>query len=84
MKSKIRKLGNSLGIILPKDVLDLFGLKENDEIEINTKNKQIELILKKNTGKSAQFCYFSVNTKTLFYSKSNHNNARYRQNIQKF
>lgn len=47
MKTKVRKLGNSLGIILPKDVLDLFGLKENDEIEINTRNKQIELILKK-------------------------------------
>ena len=47
MKAKIRQLGNSLGIILPKDVLDLFELKENDEIEINTRNKQIELILNK-------------------------------------
>lgn len=47
MKTKVRQLGNSLGIILPKDVLDLLGLKENDEIEITTKNKQIELVLKK-------------------------------------
>lgn len=47
MKAKIRKLGNSLGIILPKDVLDVFGLKENDEIEIDAKEKQIELVLKK-------------------------------------
>lgn len=46
MKTKIRKLGNSLCIILPKDVLNLFNLKENDEIEVETKNKQIELILK--------------------------------------
>ncbi|TAL48053.1 AbrB/MazE/SpoVT family DNA-binding domain-containing protein [archaeon] len=47
MKAKVRKLGNSLGIILPKDVLDLLGLKENNEIEIELKGKQIELILKK-------------------------------------
>ena len=26
--------------------LDLLGLKENDEIDITTKNKQIELMLK--------------------------------------
>ena len=47
MKAKVRQLGNSLAIILPKDILDLFGLKENDEVEINTKSKQIELVLKK-------------------------------------
>ena len=47
MKTKIRQLGNSLGVILPKDVLDLLVLKENDEIEIIAKNKQIELILKR-------------------------------------
>ncbi len=46
MKAKVRKLGNSLGIILPKDILDLFGLSENDEIEIATKSKQLELVLK--------------------------------------
>lgn len=46
MKAKIRQLGNSLGVILPKDVLDLLGLKENDEIDITTKSKQIELMLK--------------------------------------
>lgn len=46
MKAKVRKLGNSLGIILPKDILDLFGLKENDEIVITAKSKQIELVLK--------------------------------------
>ncbi len=46
MKAEVRKLGNSIGIILPKDILDLLGLKENDEIDITTKSKQIELILK--------------------------------------
>ena len=47
MKVKIRKIGNSLGIILPKDVLTLLGLKEGDSIELNPKKKEIELILKK-------------------------------------
>jgi len=47
MKAKIRRVGNSLGIILPKDVLDLLKLKVNDEIEITAKSKQIELILRK-------------------------------------
>jgi putative addiction module antidote len=47
MKVKIRKIGNSLGILLPKDTLTLFGLKDGDEIELNPKNKQIELVLKK-------------------------------------
>ena len=45
--AKVRKIGNSLGIILPKDTLDVLDLKENDEIEIKSKNKQIELVLKK-------------------------------------
>jgi len=48
MKAKIRKLGNSLGIILPKDLLDVLDLKENDEVEIEAKKKRIELVLRKN------------------------------------
>jgi putative addiction module antidote len=47
MKVKIRRIGNSLGIILPKDILNLLELKENDEIEMNTKTKEIELKLSK-------------------------------------
>ena len=47
MKVKIRKIGNSLGILLPKDTLTLLGLEAGDEIELETKTKQIELILKK-------------------------------------
>jgi len=47
MKVKVRKIGNSYGILLPKDILALFGLKDGDEIELETKNKQIELVLKK-------------------------------------
>lgn len=47
MKVKIRKIGNSLGILLPKDTLTLLGLGAGDEVELGAKAKQIELILKK-------------------------------------
>ena len=47
MKAKIRRIGNSLGILLPKDLLKLLGLKDGDEIELETKAGQIELVLKK-------------------------------------
>ncbi|KHO48159.1 MAG: Transcription regulator AbrB/SpoV, predicted [archaeon GW2011_AR5] len=47
MKAKIRQIGNSYGVILPKDFLDALGLKDGDEIDIDLKQKQIELVLKK-------------------------------------
>ena len=47
MRAKIRPFGNSLGIILPKDILDALGLKDGDEIDIEMKQEQIELVLKK-------------------------------------
>jgi len=47
MKVKIRRIGNSLGILLPKDALDLFGLADGDKIDLAAKEKQIELILTK-------------------------------------
>lgn len=47
MKVKIRKIGNSLGILIPKDTLTLLHLKDGDEIDLEAKTKQIELILKK-------------------------------------
>lgn len=50
MKVKIRKIGNSMGILLPKDALSLLNLKEGDEIDLEPKNKLIELILKKREG----------------------------------
>lgn len=49
MKVKIRRIGNSLGILLPKDTLDLLGLTYDDEIDLTTKEKKIELVLKKAT-----------------------------------
>ena len=46
-KIKIRRIGNSLGIILPKDVLDLLGLSEGDEVDIDVEGGQIQVFLKK-------------------------------------
>ncbi len=31
-KLKVRRIGNSLGVILPKDVLEQLGAKEGDEL----------------------------------------------------
>jgi len=50
MKAKIRRIGNSLGIILPKDTLTLLGLKDGDEIELLAKKQLIEIVLKKHQG----------------------------------
>lgn len=47
MKAKIRKIGNSLGILLPKDTLDLLGLANGDEIDLTARKNQIELTLTK-------------------------------------
>ncbi len=46
MKAKIRQIGNSFGVILPKDFLDALGLKDGDEIDMEMKQKQIDLVLK--------------------------------------
>ncbi len=31
---KIRKIGNSLGVVLPKDVLDKLNVKEGDTLDV--------------------------------------------------
>jgi len=46
MKVKVRRIGNSLGIILPKDVFDVLGIKEGDTIDMGLSNKEIKLVLK--------------------------------------
>ncbi|HLD75421.1 MAG TPA: AbrB/MazE/SpoVT family DNA-binding domain-containing protein [Candidatus Norongarragalinales archaeon] len=33
VKAKVRKWGNSLGLVLPKEVVDAEGIKENQEID---------------------------------------------------
>ncbi|MDP9839052.1 AbrB/MazE/SpoVT family DNA-binding domain-containing protein [Neorhizobium sp. NPDC001467] len=44
MNATIRKIGNSEGIIIPKDVLDRMGLKAGDTLEIREENGNIALV----------------------------------------
>ena len=44
MNITIRKIGNSEGIIIPKDVLDRMGVKAGDELTLKEKDGQIQLI----------------------------------------
>ena len=39
----VRRIGNSLGIILPKEMLDHYGIKEGDTIDAIQGEKAIEL-----------------------------------------
>ena len=49
MITTIQKWGNSQGVRLPKTILDVLFLKENDSVEIMTENDTI--IIKKATRK---------------------------------
>lgn len=44
MNATIRKIGNSEGIIIPKEVLDRMGLKAGDTLEIRENDGNIELV----------------------------------------
>ncbi|MDE1992935.1 MAG: AbrB/MazE/SpoVT family DNA-binding domain-containing protein [Rhizobiaceae bacterium] len=44
MNVVIRKIGNSEGVIIPKEVLQRLGLKNGDALEIREVNGNIELI----------------------------------------
>jgi len=43
MDAKIRKIGNSLGVILPKQVIDELHLKTGDKVSIDRKGANLEL-----------------------------------------
>lgn len=45
MEARIRKVGNSLGIILPKQILSVLDLTEGDSIKVTTKGGEITLLL---------------------------------------
>lgn len=34
MEIKLRRVGNSLGVILPKEILDKYALQEGDDLEL--------------------------------------------------
>jgi putative addiction module antidote len=44
MNVTIRKIGNSEGIIIPKDVLDRMGLKAGDSLEVREDKGSIALV----------------------------------------
>lgn len=44
MNVTIRKIGNSEGIIIPKEVLDRMGLKAGDQLQMNEDNGQLQLV----------------------------------------
>ncbi|SES12396.1 AbrB/MazE/SpoVT family DNA-binding domain-containing protein [Rhizobium sp. NFR03] len=43
MNITIRKIGNSEGVILPKDVLDRMGVKAGDELEVQVEASTLTL-----------------------------------------
>ena len=43
MNITIRRIGNSFGVILPKELLDHYGLKEGDSVDVERGDKAIEL-----------------------------------------
>jgi len=43
MNVTIRKIGNSEGLIIPKDVLDRLGLKAGDELQLRELSDGLEL-----------------------------------------
>jgi putative addiction module antidote len=43
MEGKIRKIGNSLGVILPKQIIDDLHLKTGDKVSIERKGGNLEL-----------------------------------------
>jgi len=45
MHTKLKKIGNSKGIIIPAGILKVFGLKEHDPLDIEVHNN--ELVIKK-------------------------------------
>lgn len=45
MNTTIRKIGNSEGIIIPKEMLQRLGLKAGDEVELRQAGQGIELVV---------------------------------------
>ena len=43
MEAKIRKIGNSLGVLLPKQLIEELHLKDGDKLSIEKTGKGIEL-----------------------------------------
>lgn len=44
MEIKLRQVGNSIGTTFPKEILDKFGLKSGDKLNVVVTNEGIKLI----------------------------------------
>jgi putative addiction module antidote len=44
MNTTIRKIGNSEGIIIPKEILERMGLRAGDSLEVREENGTIALV----------------------------------------
>lgn len=44
MNVTVRKIGNSEGIIIPKEILDRIGIKAGDELTLKEEDGRIELV----------------------------------------
>lgn len=62
--STIKKWGNGLGILLPKSILEMVSLKDNDEVDIKVENNKIVLcpVKKKRLTLSERFADFEGDT----------------------
>lgn len=47
MKTTIRKIGNSEGIIIPKEILERMGLRAGDSLEVREETGAIALVPEK-------------------------------------
>lgn len=43
MNVTLRKIGNSMGVIIPKEMLDRFGLKEGDDLNLEAEDGKLVL-----------------------------------------
>lgn len=46
IKVKVRKIGTSLGVLIPKRVIETMAIKEGQEVEIALLERRLELIEK--------------------------------------
>lgn len=51
IERKIRKVGNSLGLTLPSDILKMVDVKEEDIVKISVENNKIVINKKESTDK---------------------------------
>lgn len=50
-KAKVRKVGDSLGFLIPKEIADTESIKEGEEVEVSVlKRRKLDALLKKLRG----------------------------------